>query len=434
MLVIPFRKYLLALPDVDVTYVDLYLDLVLGYPEQPQGTYTELHHILTRSLFPEFRRSRQNLVPLRGRDHLLAHFFLARALPTTPSAANAYLNMVNRDSIPAHKKLSRGHHLTPQDLPIPAEELLAQYEASRSLWAAHMRQCLTVRDRKTGKCLQIPRDQMKPEQHAHLSTGLGTYKDPTTGATRSLPVDHPDVLSGKVTHVNKGMTRAIDLTTQEVVHIPSEEFRSDPTRYAGTNRGVPSGYQVNVGQVPILDEAGMFRWISKDHPDLADNLASGRWSHHLKGKLTVKLATGGPSFNVDVDDPRLLTGEIVPQSKGMATVVPAGGGKAFQVPKDDPRIASGELVAQNSGRVRVLDAEGRECRVYPDDPRLATGELRLKVLKRGNPKVNVYDATGKLWKVYADDPRITSGEFAPKADRKVRWDKGLPQRNPHRRA
>lgn len=428
---INFRARLLGLEGAIPRYVDSYLELVLDYPLTPG--YTEKHHILPRSLFPLQDAEPENLVALRGGDHLMAHYWLAKALPESPLMANAYRMMSARSRDYAGKRRPHSFCLIPTDMSVPSRELLDQYERSRALWAAYAATRATVRDRKTGKCIQIPRDQVDPEQHAHLSTGLGTYKDPTTGATMSLPVDHPDVLSGKAIPVNAGMTRAIDLTTQEVVRIPSEEFRADPGRYAGTNRGIPSGRQVNVGQVPILDEAGMFRWISKDHPDLAANLASGRWSHHLKGKLTVKLATGGPSFNVDVDDPRLLTGEIVPQSKGMATVVPAGGGKAFQVPKDDPRIASGELVAQNSGRVRVLDAEGRECRVYPDDPRLVTGELQLKVLKKGNPKVNVYDAAGKLWKVYPDDPRIASGEFAPKTVRKVRLDKGLPQRNPRRR-
>ena len=418
---INFRARLLEFEDAIPEHVDRYLELVLDYPQV--DAYTERHHILPKGLFPTSAKDPQNLVDLRGRDHLLAHYWLARALPGTPSVANAYLLMSCRDAIPVNKKLSRGHHLTAQDLPIPDADLLEQYEVSRIAWSEHMQGMFPARVKATGVCVQIPREQFDPELHEHWSTGKTCYKD-AVGEVHYLPTDHPDVTSGKVTHINTGMTRAIDLTTNQIVHITSEDFAANPQRYEATNKGGLPGHHPNAGRTAILDETGAFRWVPRDTPGLDENLKSGFWAYPFAGKLTVKLATGGPSFNVDVDDPRLETGEVVPQSKGMATVVPRDGGAAFQVPKDDPRIATGELVAQNTGRIRVLDAQGQECRVYPNDPRLLTGELQLKDLNKDKAKLNVYDAAGKLWKVHPDDPRLVSGELAKKTERAPRRDKG----------
>lgn len=422
---INFRARLLDFEDAVPEHVDRYLELVLDYPVV-EG-YTESHHILPRGIFPTFAKDPQNLVDLRGRDHLLAHYWLARALPSTPSAANAYLLMSRRDAIPANKKLSRGHHLTAYDLPIPDAELLEQYEVSRIAWSEHMQGRLTVRLKASGVCLQIPRASFNPETHEHWSVGKSTWRDVNTGEVRQLPVDHPDILSGKVTHINTGMTRARDLLTGEIVHITSDEFAANPTRYEGTNKGMAPENPPNAGRTAILDETGTFRWIPKDTPHLSENIQSGFWVYPFSGKLTVKFASGGPSFCVDVDDPRLETGEIVPQSKGMATVVPQGGGEAFQVPQDDPRIASGELVAHNTGRLRAVDAAGDEHRIYPGDPRLETGELKLKVLKKGQSKLSVYDANGKRWRVYPGDPRLDSGELSLKTVRATRKDKGMPR-------
>ena len=416
---INFRARLLDFEGAVPEHVDRYLELVLDYPVV-EG-YTESHHILPRGIFPTFAKDPQNLVDLRGRDHLLAHYWLACALPGNPSVANAYLLMTGRDSSLLRKQGARQH------LPVPVESLQRQYEVARVAWSEHMKTRLTVRVKATGDCIQIPRDQFDPEVHEYLSTGATTWKDPVTGNYRYLPVDHPDILSGKVTHINTGMTRARDLLTGEIVHITSDEFAANPTRYEGTNKGMAPENPPNAGRTAILDETGTFRWIPKDTPHLSENIQSGFWVYPFSGKLTVKFASGGPSFCVDVDDPRLETGEIVPQSKGMATVVPQGGGEAFQVPQDDPRIASGELVAHNTGRLRAVDAAGDEHRIYPGDPRLETGELKLKVLKKGQSKLSVYDANGKRWRVYPGDPRLDSGELSLKTVRATRKDKGMPR-------
>lgn len=57
---------------------DLYEEYIKIIDTQPTSTYTEKHHILPKSLFPEFENEVSNLVDLDFVDHLRAHEVLTK--------------------------------------------------------------------------------------------------------------------------------------------------------------------------------------------------------------------------------------------------------------------------------------------------------------------------------------------------------------------
>lgn len=66
-------------------WVDRYVEFLASTPELDEGE-GERHHILPRALFPEFRRFKDhpwNLIRLSPADHLMAHYYLYRAIPST---------------------------------------------------------------------------------------------------------------------------------------------------------------------------------------------------------------------------------------------------------------------------------------------------------------------------------------------------------------
>jgi NUMOD3 motif len=77
-----------------------WLDRYIGFLEDakaPQGAYDK-HHILPVSMFPEFKSFRRfpwNRIDLRPADHLLAHYYLYRALPGEGGARKAFIAMTN---------------------------------------------------------------------------------------------------------------------------------------------------------------------------------------------------------------------------------------------------------------------------------------------------------------------------------------------------
>ena len=74
------------------------------------------------------------------------------------------------------------------------------------------------------------------------------------------------------------------------------------------------------------------------------NGGHGSWSHN-KGKVTVKDKFGN-TFDVNKDDPRYISGELVYIHKGTTTVKDKYG-NCFRVKIDDPRYISGELISVN---------------------------------------------------------------------------------------
>ena len=104
-------------------------------------------------------------------------------------------------------------------------------------------------------------------------------------------------------------------------------------------------------------------------------------------EVTVKDKDGN-TFSISKDDPRYLSGELVPYNTGRKIVVNPErsqkgkmfarnkDGKLLKVDKNDPRLKTGELVSNWKGMVTTRDKDGNIYRVSKDDPRYLSGELK----------------------------------------------------------
>lgn len=63
--------------EVNPHYLKRYLAFVLNCTSKPNN-YTEKHHILPKSLFPEYKTDLKNLVKLTSRQHFVAHWILSK--------------------------------------------------------------------------------------------------------------------------------------------------------------------------------------------------------------------------------------------------------------------------------------------------------------------------------------------------------------------
>jgi hypothetical protein len=426
----------LKLMGVDSSILEKYIELLQTPLEE--NTYTEVHHILPRCIYPQYTNEPSNLKTITGENHLLAHYWLTKMFPRIPFLAAAYIQM-----------LGRGAYLDLKEP--PGKELMRQFGLSRMLWSQYMKNMLTVRIIGERRYVQIPRSEFDPNIHEHITSGFTVARDPNTGTTLSVPMNDSRLISGELVHINKGMTTVLDTLTGNNVRMTSEEYANcDQDRFQGLVRGKPSP-NPNIGRIPRMVN-GLFKWVE---PGSIEDL-EGKPVH--LGKVTVLEISTGNRFHADKHDPRLLAGEVVPQSKGMATVRDISGrelrtdapfprnqarlppeeksriaaenrrgkplseetkikiseagkgrvrskesiestaaanrgmatvkdrdGNFLKVPKDDPRISSGELVSINFGRIRCRDHSGKEFRVQPQDPRVLNGEL-IPFTKSPSPK------------------------------------------------
>ena len=76
-----FQAFLLRYPSLDATKLRDYLEFLASRSPAPLGTYGEVHHVLPKSLFPEYRKPREhswNSIRLLASDHFIAHYHLFR--------------------------------------------------------------------------------------------------------------------------------------------------------------------------------------------------------------------------------------------------------------------------------------------------------------------------------------------------------------------
>ena len=103
------------------------------------------------------------------------------------------------------------------------------------------------------------------------------------------------------------------------------------------------------------------------------NLKLGGQGFCTSGLVTVKDKDGNTSL-VSLNDPRYLSGELVPVATNTCTVKNKDG-YVLTIPLDDPRYLSGELVGVTKGFITVKDKNNNYYFVSVDDPRYISGEL-----------------------------------------------------------
>jgi len=103
------------------------------------------------------------------------------------------------------------------------------------------------------------------------------------------------------------------------------------------------------------------------------NITNGGEGWGFNGLATVKDKNGN-TFSVPIDDPRYISGELLPINKNKVTVKDKNG-NTFSVSVNDPRYISGELVSNMVGLVHTKDKNGNIFTVAKDDPRYLTHKL-----------------------------------------------------------
>jgi len=136
------------------------------------------------------------------------------------------------------------------------------------------------------------------------------------------------------------------------------------------------------------------------------NIKQGGEGWQTIGLITVKDKDGN-CFNVQKDDPRFLSGELVGISKDLVSVKDKHGNN-YKVSINDPRYVSGELVSNMKNFIHVVDKNGKHYQVSKNDNRYISGEL----IPFGKNKVLTKDKNGNVYYVNINDERYISGELS----------------------
>jgi len=64
----------------NIEYLDKYINILLNYSNNNLEEYTEKHHILPRSIFPEYSKEDWNIIEINYEDHKLVHLCIFKAI------------------------------------------------------------------------------------------------------------------------------------------------------------------------------------------------------------------------------------------------------------------------------------------------------------------------------------------------------------------
>lgn len=78
---INFIDELYKITPINNEYLQKYLLFIVGVKNQADHLFGEKHHILPKSLFPEFRYNKLNLKFISAKNHFIAHYLLYKAYP-----------------------------------------------------------------------------------------------------------------------------------------------------------------------------------------------------------------------------------------------------------------------------------------------------------------------------------------------------------------
>jgi hypothetical protein len=291
-------------------YFKEYLEFCLSHVSMDSA---ETHHILPRSIYPDFVDSSWNLIELSPADHYWSHYLLAKALPDCLQVQLAFYLMSGRDDL-------RGNPIQESELP----ELQRRYaEAADKIF----RYALQVKQ-KDGKIIWVNRDDSRVAsgELKHFNAGKITVRD-VNGDYFMVFKDDPRIASGEFIHLLKGKITVRDPKTEEVFS------------------------------------------VKKDDP----RFLSGELIHINKGTVCVRDKDGN-KFRVPMNDERILSGELVSITKGIGNrkkgankgtvqVIDATG-RRFRVSNTDSRWLSGELISirkgQNYKKGHVTSLETKE--------------------------------------------------------------------------
>ena len=109
--------------------------------------------------------------------------------------------------------------------------------------------------------------------------------------------------------------------------------------------------------------------------NMANHISNG---FDVSGKVTVK-DKDGITFQVDVNDPRYLSGELVGATKGYINVKDING-NILKVSINDPRFLSGELIGLGKGKIVINN--GSINRMIEKDVEIPEGWTRGYVKRK----------------------------------------------------
>lgn len=273
---------------INYHYLRKYSNFIMSFDDQNQQQI-EKHHILPKSLFPEYKDDRNNICSLSPRAHYIAHVILTKAFPESKEMQTALWFMMNTRDVKYSSK---------------------QYEKSKIYHSKYSSKIMSkamkgkttyVDDQGNRYHLDTNDEKIEELGLVHRSKGMCTFTDGCNNYY--LNTSDPIINELNLKSVNEGKTNiSSHIRMKDMVYVKDNNGEvhhvsiTDP-RY--TNGDL---FHINKGTVNVVAD-GINKKVS------IEDFYSQNHDHINKGKVDV-IDNNGNVFKVAKSDERLVTGEL----------------------------------------------------------------------------------------------------------------------------
>ena len=280
-----------------IHYLNRYVNFIFACIEKnkdlPEDHYTEKHHILPKSMWPEFEKLHENpwnCANLTARQHFIAHRMLYRAFQNS-SMQSALWIMIHTSNLRVDSKTY--------------ESLKIQKRESSSK---------TMSRTMKGKSTYVDSDGNRYHIHTsdpiikelgleHIAKGLATFKDKSGNLIR-IDKEDPMVYEKELVNFLLGTKKTEEQKEAMRGRVVVKDSNGDCFAVSVSDPRYLSGdlKHVNAGTVNVIIDNTPTK-ITKEEFD------HGGYTHQNKNKVNV-IDNDGNVFKASKDDPRISTGEI----------------------------------------------------------------------------------------------------------------------------
>lgn len=261
---------------LNIRKYDRYLRFISNIVSKLGDEYVETHHILPKSVFPDFEFVPENLIKLSAREHYIAHWMLWKIFDGKMCFAfYAFNNQKSNDRTSIRYNSKAYEHVK-----LSAMKLLSEFKRGKAAYK-----------NATGDIIFVSKDDVR------VVTG-----------------EYSSVQKGKLSWFHNIDGNSI-LTTKLDIRVISGEYIHSNLCKAGYIDKNGISMQLYTDDLRVI--SGEFVAISKGRKCSEDNKVNSR--KRYAGTVVVK-DTQGNTFRASITDDRYLSGELVSANLGVSKI------------------------------------------------------------------------------------------------------------------
>lgn len=348
---IDFMEQLKTITPYDEVYLQRYLNFITTTNEPDKKLYGEKHHILPKSLFPKYIKEEGNLKRISAKDHFIAHYLLYKAYPKNIKMTFSFNLMFNRSKQKIDEKFLLG-------------EVAVAYENAKNKINSHL---ITIMTGRKQSAETIAKRVAKTTGQKRSPSQLITISKSRVGIKYNLSTEARKAMSIRSSILHKGKRKTLQMR---------QRLSASTMGVKKSQAHCDSMSKARIGFKLYINETGKIILLKStdERTKLYKIYAVG------KNKISAINPITKETLQIDKNDPRFLSRELVGVNNGKISVYHKDTGERRQLPATHPDVIDG-LFIPKINKLTTLNGETKTLKEWGKKHNLSAEVITSRVDK-----------------------------------------------------